>query len=352
MAAYNAERYVERAVNDILQQTFRDFELVIVEDGSNDATLEILRRLAATDERIVLLENARNLGLPASLNKGLRQCRADLVARADADDEYMVDRLETQFSFMERRPEIGLLSCAVQKIDEQGSERSVTRFPLDDGTIRMRELFVNCFSHPGVMFRKELVLNVGGYNETFNKSQDVDLWERLRRTTKAANLKKPLVRYRHHNAQAGRNRKPEDNSRSLSVRQRALTHYLGRDVGVDEARSMVRLFHPNGDYRLTRQDYDQGLAGLTQVMGIARSRETLRTRLYFRRQLGNALMRHAREQGRKSQFQRILLKQALLTHPFAAIESTLVFARGRAGKTLRSFARKLTSARSTARRIA
>ncbi|MFW5642330.1 MAG: glycosyltransferase [Roseicyclus sp.] len=315
MGAYNAERFLREALDDLLAQTMADFELVVVDDGSTDATSSILEDYARRDGRIVLLRNGRNLGLPASLNRGLARCRADIVARADADDRYMPDRLARQLAFLEAHPEVGLMSCAVEKIDEQGRSLFVNRFPTKDGEIRMRELFVNCFSHPGVMFRRRLVEEVGGYDETLLSSQDADLWQRLRRRTVAANLDAPLVRYRKHTAQNTADRSPEDREKSLAIRRRALEDYLAREVPMKEAGAMVETFHCRNDRRADPDALQAGMRGLREVLACARRRESAETRRYFRTVVHDALLGHARQQVSDPPLRRRLIAEAIRWRP-------------------------------------
>lgn len=188
----------------------------------------------------------------------------------------MPDRLNRQLRFLEANPEVGLLSSAVEKIDEEGRSLFVSRFPTTDGEIRMRELFVNCFSHPGSVYYRSLVQEIGGYDETLQSSQDADLWERLRRRTKAANLDVPLVRYRTHPQQNTAARSGEDRNKSLKVRQRALGSYLGRDVALDEARPMAETFHFRKAQRADPKALRAGLGGLREVLARARRREQLK----------------------------------------------------------------------------
>jgi GT2 family glycosyltransferase len=293
MAAHDAAAFVDQALDDLLAQSFADFELVLVEDGSTDGTREILRARAARDPRIVLIENPANMGLPASLNRGLARCRAPIVARADADDRYPPHRLERQFRFLEANPEIGLVSCAVEKIDAEGNYLLTTRFPTEDGEIRLRELFLNSFSHPGVMFRRDLVLGVGGYDPDYPTSQDADLWARLRKHTKAANLDEPLVRYRKHGGASMQTRDAAARRHALAIRQRLLADYLGRPVSLAEAGAMQATFWARTEPRAGADEIQLGLAGLREVLRQATARETPRTVGYFRREVAAALLKQA-----------------------------------------------------------
>jgi hypothetical protein len=309
MAARNAERYLGLALDDLLGQTFGAFELVVVDDGSTDGTPEVLRAYGERDARIVILTNRSGIGLPAALNLGLAQCRAALVARADADDRYPPERLEHQVRFMEGRPEVGLISCAFHTIDAEGTYLFTTFPPTTDGAIRLRELLVNCFAHPGVVFRRDLVLSLGGYDVAYPTSQDADLWARLRPHTKAAILDEPLLHYRRHGAASMARRDDAAAARSLGVRQRLLTAYLGRPVSLEETEAMQVTF-------LARrsppdEDLARGLRGLREIRRVATTREDPADLRHFRQDVAEALLKQAFLNGDRPAQRARLLAEAL-----------------------------------------
>lgn len=293
MPVYNGERYLGEALDDLLGQTFSDFELVAVDDGSTDGTPEVLKSYAQQDGRVVVVRNEVNQGLPRTLNRGLAHCSAPLVARADADDRYHAERLARQVEYMQAHPDVGLLSCASQRMDEEGNWTYVAHFPTEDGQIRMRELFVNSFSHPGVMFRTELVRAVGGYDPTYTIAEDADLWARLRKMTKAANLAEPFVYYRVRMTSLMRSTTTEQERVGPVVRQRLLRDYLERPVDLDEARKLVFTFRASPHVPGTVERVRSGESGLREVLRKARRQEDRATVQYFRREVGLALLRHA-----------------------------------------------------------
>ncbi len=197
MSVFNGERYVREAIDSILQQSLTDFELVVVDDGSTDNTIRILRSFS--DPRLCILRNKENLGLTRSLNKGMRVARGALIARQDADDISLPDRLAKQTAFLDAHPGIGLLGSWIHVVDGGGRILRVQRYPTDDVSIRWQMLFHNAFCHSAVMFRSSSMRNLASfYDESLIYGQDYDAWTRLLRTTSSANLKTPLVRWRYH----------------------------------------------------------------------------------------------------------------------------------------------------------
>lgn len=287
MPVHNGRPFLIEALDDLLAQTFADFELIAVDDGSTDGTSFILESYASSDDRITIIRNDDNIGLPRALNRGLEACRAPLVARADADDRYPPDRLMRQVDFLRAHPEVGLLSCGVHKITAEGERFKRVRFPLKDSHIRIRELFVNSFSHPGVMFRTELVRSLGGYNPDYWTAEDAELWARLKSHTRMANVAEPLVTYRKHGSSQMQKRSSEGKRLSLSVRQRALSDYLGRPLDIEEARAIVALFRGQP---VPAEEIDVGRKGLWEVLDKAKEQETDDTLQFYRREAANSLI--------------------------------------------------------------
>ena len=197
MSVYNGEHYLPEAVESILEQTFKDFEFVIVDDGSKDSTWQMLTKYAAQDARIVLIRNHENIGLQRSLNKGLYQTRGELIARMDADDVSLSDRLKLQTHFLDSHPEIGALGTAIEFIDEQGISRGKDHVPVDHESLQALLLVNNCLHHSSMMIRRSLVQKVGEYDEKMRYVEDYDLWWRLSRLAGIANLPDVLVRRRY-----------------------------------------------------------------------------------------------------------------------------------------------------------
>lgn len=196
MSVYNGERYLEEAIESILAQTFRDFELLIVDDGSTDKSAKILAGAASRDVRIRIVTNPSNIGLTRSLNKALAEARGTLIARMDADDIALPERLERQIAFLQNNPEVGVVGTAYRFINGRG-ETIGEKVILGDNRLIQRVLIrFNPFLHSSVMIRKGLLDRIGGYDERYKKAQDYDLWMRLAPLCHFANLPEVLMKKR------------------------------------------------------------------------------------------------------------------------------------------------------------
>ena len=197
MPVYNGERFLRQAVESILAQSFKDYEFLIIDDGSTDGTADILDDFGMPS--VIILRNDKNLGLTYSLNKGLNAAMGTFVARMDADDISEPARLEIQLAFLEANPEVGIVGSACGLIDEDGQDQGLSEVSLTDLDIRWRCLTGNPFQHSSVMFRKKLMAEHGlCYDETFETAQDYNLWRRLLNYTRGANIAEPLVSRRIH----------------------------------------------------------------------------------------------------------------------------------------------------------
>ena len=200
LPVYNAEAYVSEAVESILAQSFTDFELIAINDGSTDGSGAILRELAARDTRIVLVERP-NDGLVSALNEGIESARAEFIARMDADDVAMPERFALQHARMVKEPELAVLGSLIRWMDRAGNIIELANQPLTPKAIA-RCLEQGCpVAHPTVMMRRGAVLKVGGYRKAFPHAEDYDLWLRMSDLGYAiANLPQPLLNYREHGA--------------------------------------------------------------------------------------------------------------------------------------------------------
>lgn len=203
MSVYNGERFLAAAIDSVLAQTFADFEFLIVDDGSSDATAAILREYESRDPRVRAIMR-ENRGLVASLNEMLAMAQAPIVARMDADDICRRDRFECQMAFLAEHPDHGVVGSWSEDMDEHGDPlfRTGCDHPLTHED--MLEAIVagrHVICHPAAMFRRDVVLGVGGYHAAFRHCEDYDLWLRLASVTRLANIPERLVRYRRYDGQ-------------------------------------------------------------------------------------------------------------------------------------------------------
>lgn len=204
MAVYNGERYVKQTIDSILRQTFKDFEFIIVDDGSYDGTSKILKTY---NDPKIYVHKQENQGLSKSLNTGIKLARGEYIARIDADDIAFPTRLEQQVKFLDEHPKVGLLGTACYLIDSSGKILTKFVMPTNDENIRKAMIKYNPIFHPTVIMRKDAIEKAGYYDETFKNGLDYDLWFKIAKIYKIANLKDPLILRREHN-------------KSLSARER------------------------------------------------------------------------------------------------------------------------------------
>ena len=207
MSVYNGQRYLREAVNSILNQSFIDLEFIIIDDGSTDDTAQILREFR--DGRIVYLRNDENQGLTKSLNKGLKLARGEYIARMDADDISVPERLHRQVEYLDQYPLVGLVGVTPVCIDSAGNELGRWNVLTTNEEIQAQLAQSNCFCHGSVMFRRSCIEAVGLYDETFVLAQDHDLWLRIAELFDVANLPQPLYQWREHDERLSETRKQE-----------------------------------------------------------------------------------------------------------------------------------------------
>jgi len=195
LPVFNADRYLRLAIDSILTQTFTDFELIIINDGSTDGSRQILE--SYVDPRIQLIHQA-NAGLPISLNRAIKVARGQYLARQDADDVSLPSRLSEQVHYLDAHPQCALLGTAAQIIEEDTLSQRTLSHPTDNGEIQIKLLFYNCFVHSSVMIRKAALDQSGLYPEDPNKfpPEDYDLWLRIAQHGEINNLQKVLLHYR------------------------------------------------------------------------------------------------------------------------------------------------------------
>lgn len=245
MAVYNGERYLREAIDSVLGQTFADFEFLIIDDASCDSTSEIIAEYADRDQRIVILRNQVNMGLTKSLNKGLHVARGEYIARQDADDVSLPGRLEKQVAILEENPDVILVSGNIDLIDSDGH---VWRRPRRMGRPRLVAWFLIFYNHLGghsqVMFRRQPVVDLGGYSEERPYSQDYELWLRLAEVGSIVIMPDVILRQRRHEASISSSHDEAQQQYSLIDSQRAIVRLLGEELNLADV-AELRAFWRN-----------------------------------------------------------------------------------------------------------
>ena len=196
MSCFNAEKTVKRAIQSILNQSFENFEFIIIDDCSSDATPQILDQYQKQDPRIRVLTNESNLGLAASLNKGIGVCNCPIIARMDADDHALPQRFQLQLAFFNANEEVDILGSAVQtyypKTDRLGN---VIVLPSNHVDIIKRIFKKTLVFHPTIMIRKKIFDEIAQYDPHLKWAEDSDLWYRIYDKVTFHNLEEPLLIY-------------------------------------------------------------------------------------------------------------------------------------------------------------
>lgn len=195
---YNGMPFIANAVDSILAQAYQDFELILIDDCSNDGTMEILNKF--TDSRIQLVKNTSNLGLVGSLNKGLKIASGEYIARMDHDDIAMPSRFDRQVKFLDQNSEVSILGTGYRLVDASGRLGLVYTPPESHDELEWALSFMCPLAHPTVMMRRSVVELAGGYLESASYAEDYDLWERLSYHSRFANIADSLLLLRKHSA--------------------------------------------------------------------------------------------------------------------------------------------------------
>ena len=199
MPVYNAKIYLREAIDSILNQTFRDFEFLIINDASTDSSKNII--LSYKDSRIRYFENKKNLGVARTLNRGLRLAKGEYIARMDADDIAIASRLEKQVDYMDKHPKIAVCGTWLKAIHDTKSE--IWKAPAAHEEIRSLMLFYDAIFHPTVMIRTGIIKKYNlRYSESYLYAEDYELWVRIAKHSRLANMPEVLL---HHRIQQKRN---------------------------------------------------------------------------------------------------------------------------------------------------
>jgi glycosyltransferase involved in cell wall biosynthesis len=262
MSVYNGEKYLREAIESVLEQTYTNIKFIIVDDGSDDSSFDIINSFA--DERIKVIRNERTEGLTKSLNKALKASEGKYVARQDADDTSLPSRLENQVEFLEKHPEVDVLGTGIILIDEEGNrigERTAHSSPSRQIFIERNELF-----HGSVVIRRDALEAVGGYNELFKYSQDYELWLRLAKEHNVKNLQMPLYAFRIHRSSVSLKKTREQLLFEIAARKIAKNEFvidekLRKQIACDGIDSICSSLTSKEKLRVYRISIKRGISG-------------------------------------------------------------------------------------------
>ena len=196
MPLYNCEKYITEQLNSLLDQTYKNFEIIIVDDGSTDSTMQIVKYFISIDSRIKTFANEFNKGISGSLNTAMKYASGVYFARADGDDIHLPERLMLQVEFLESNPTIGIVGGRSIIFNDEGNIRQ-TYYPKSSIELAWKFISNTYFCHPSVMFRSEIYNQIGGYpNEV---SEDFSFFSKVLKDFKGSNLTDVLLKYRVHN---------------------------------------------------------------------------------------------------------------------------------------------------------
>lgn len=216
MSVYNGEKYLKEAIESILSQSYKDFEFIIINDGSTDNSLNIINEYKQKDPRIKVISR-ENKGLIESLNEGVKMAEGEYIARMDADDVSLSNRLEKQLKYAQ---EGGFVVC--------GTWAEGMVYPPNFDQIKRFTLLHNPFIHPTVMFRKDVFKKVGGYRKFFKHIEDYELWTRIVFKYKTGNIPEVLLKYRVHEEQITKKNNVRMRLTGILVRMLALWRFVFR----------------------------------------------------------------------------------------------------------------------------
>lgn len=247
LPVYNADRYIHESLDSTLGQSVSDFELIIIDDGSTDKSLTILRDYAEKDSRILLLENEHNIGLVNSLNRGLAIVRGEYIARMDADDVNLPNRFALQIQYLEQHSEVGVLGTNMKFIDDNGfftnEGRPIYSQPVSPNMIKWM-LHWNCgIYHSTVMVKRNVLDRTGfSYDPDFQHAEDRDLWIRLSKNTVIACLPEVLVYYRRIPSSISHFYYKEQKAIQYKITRREIVTLLGEDFNDETLETLVGVF--------------------------------------------------------------------------------------------------------------
>lgn len=263
MSCYNGEKWLSSSINSILNQTYRDFEFLLIDDGSSDRSLEIMREFEERDSRIRVITK-ENSGLPDSLNLGLQEARGLWIARLDADDLALPERLEAQYEIAKKETDLVLIGSSFKEMNETGDIGTIQTYPGSDKKLKKHLLTKKrFFAHSSSFYLKEAAIDAGSYRPRVKKSEDYDLWLRISELGLMTCLPEPLICFRTHPDQISL----EDSGRRQIADGRIalVSYWIRKQGGVDPVDG------DESDYR----EFREWMLDQIEASGIYKRREAV-----------------------------------------------------------------------------
>ena len=242
MSVYNGESYLSEAIDSVLAQSFTDFELIVINDCSTDQTGALLAQYAARDSRVRVHTNEVNLRLPSSLNKAISLAAGQYIARMDADDICLPDRLEKQYAFMEANPDVALSSCRFMTLKNGVVSSGGCGGKTDHESIKAMLLVTNPILHPGIIAKADVIRELG-YDKNFTCTEDMELWSRFVMANHKVELQSEyLMIYRLHDKQITETTKERQRKEVATIQKRYYAELL------EQMSDSQERFYINGIY--------------------------------------------------------------------------------------------------------
>jgi len=228
LPAYNAEKFLKKAIQSIINQDYNNFELLVINDASTDKTKNIIKKLAQKDKRIKTLHNKTNQKIARSLNRAIKAAQGKYIVRADADDICHPQRISTQVAFMEKNSNVIICGSAINIINVRGAKTGSRFYNQFDKEIRKKIFRYSPFCHPSIIFRRKKALTAGLYNPYLDCAQDYELYFRLGKLGAFANLDKKLYSLRFHGKSTSALKSRRQEYLTLLIRAKAVLEYRYR----------------------------------------------------------------------------------------------------------------------------
>ena len=251
MSVYNGEDYLTEAIESVLNQTFKDFELIVINDCSTDKTPQILKSFEEKDERVKVHTNEVNLRLPSSLNKAISYAQGKYIARMDADDICLPDRLQKQYDFMEANPHISLSSCRFMTLKNGVVSSGGCGGKSDNESVKALLLVTNPILHPGIIANADVIRSLL-YDKTFTCTEDMELWTRfVMAGYNVEIMPEYLMIYRLHDKQITETTREKQYREVIEIQKRYYAKFLEKMNGEQED------FYINGIYFREKRDVNK-----------------------------------------------------------------------------------------------